>query len=177
WDEIRRAGFVRLRVDGVSYNIEEPPAIDHRRKHLVEVVVDRVIVRGNQRTRIADAVEAALDLGRGVMHVAHVEDERPEPQWQVENFSQHSACQQCGRSYERLKPHHFSFNNALGWCPTCEGLGVQKGASAALLLRGTNLSLREGAIAAWPDLTPEQPFTRFAEALAGHGGLNLGTPL
>ena len=76
WDEVRRSGFVRMRVDGKSYNVEEPPAIDHRRKHLVEVVVDRVVVRANQRTRIADAVEAALDLGRGVMHVAHVDDEQ-----------------------------------------------------------------------------------------------------
>ena len=63
WDEVRRSGFVRLRVDGHSYNVEEPPVIDHRRKHLVEVVVDRVVVRPNQRARIADAVEAGLDLG------------------------------------------------------------------------------------------------------------------
>ena len=77
WDEVRRNGFVRIRVDGKSYNVEEPPAIDHRRKHLVEVVVDRVIVRSNQRTRIADAVEAALDLGRGVMHLAYVDEKKP----------------------------------------------------------------------------------------------------
>src|SRR5207244_354436 len=96
WEEIRRTGFVRLRVDGKSYNVEEPPAIDHRRKHLVEVVVDRVIVRSNQRSRLADGVEAALDLGQGVLHVAHVDDSRDEPSWKVERYSQHFACDRCG---------------------------------------------------------------------------------
>ncbi len=107
WDEIRRAGFVRMRVDGQSYNVDEPPAIDHRRKHRIEVVVDRIVVRPQQRTRVADAVEAALDLGRGVLHVVKVDDQKPEPEWPVERFSQHYACDQCGRSFEPLNPHHF----------------------------------------------------------------------
>ena len=76
WDEIRRTGFVRMRVDGKSFNVDEPPDIDHRRKHQIEVVIDRADRPANQRGRLADAVEAALDLGRGVMHVAHVDDER-----------------------------------------------------------------------------------------------------
>ncbi|HWG47268.1 MAG TPA: excinuclease ABC subunit UvrA [Gemmataceae bacterium] len=176
FDEIRRSGFVRMRVDGKSYNIEEPPAIDHRRKHVVEVVVDRVVVRGNQRTRIADAVEGGLDLGRGVLHVAHVEDGKPEPKWRVERFSQHFACDRCGRSFEPLNPHHFSFNSPLGWCPTCEGLGVQQGASPVLLIRDPRRSLRDGALAAWPDLNANPSFLRFAEALAQHEGFSLDTP-
>jgi excinuclease ABC subunit A len=173
WDEIRRSGFVRMRVDGQSYNVDEPPAIDHRRKHQVEIVVDRVIVRGGQRSRIADAVEAGLDLGRGVLHVAFVDDAKPEPQWKTERFSQHYACDTCGRSFEPLNPHHFSFNSPLGWCPTCEGLGVQKGSSPALLIRDPRRTLRDGAIAAWPDLTADNPFTRFAEALAAAVGFSL----
>jgi excinuclease ABC subunit A len=176
FDEVRRNGFVRMRVDGTSFNVEEPPAIDHRRKHSVEVIVDRIIVRGGQRSRIADAVEAALELGRGVMHVVRVDDSKPEPQWPVERFSQHLACDRCGRSFEPLNPHHFSFNSPLGWCPACEGLGVQKGANPALLIRDPHRSLRDGAVAAWPDLTPENPFTRFAEALARHIGFSLDTP-
>src|SRR5262249_20324559 len=163
------------RVDGKSCNVEEPPAIDHRRKHQVEVVVDRIVVRHSHRGRLADAVEAALDLGRGVLHVAHVEDERPEPQWQVERYSQHFACDRCGGSFEPLNPHHFSFNSPLGWCPTCEGLGVQKGASAAHLIRDPRRSLRDGAVAAWPPLTPDNPFLAFAEALARHAGFSLDT--
>src|SRR5262249_36816398 len=73
-------------------------------------------------------------------------------------------------------PHHFSFNSPLGWCPACEGLGVQKGANPALLIRDSHRSLRTGALTAWPDLTPENPFTQFAEALAGHAGFSLDTP-
>src|SRR5207237_1635723 len=143
---IRRAGYVRMRVDGKSFNVEEPPNIDHRRQHSIEVIVDRVIVKKggegqrSPRTRIADGVEASLSLGRGVLHVAHVDDSKPEPAWRVEKFSQHFACQQCGRSFERLNPHNFSFNSPLGWCKTCEGLGVQKGANARLLIRDAKLS-------------------------------------
>src|SRR5262249_12000304 len=93
WEEIRRSGFVRMSVDRRSYNEEAPPSTDHRRKHQVEVIVDRIVVRaGQSRTRIADGVEAALDLGRGVLHVAHVDDTREEPAWKVEHFSQHFAC-------------------------------------------------------------------------------------
>ena len=99
------------------YNVNELPDIDHRRKHAIEVVVDRFIVRHSQRGRLADAVETALDLGRGVMHVAHVDDQREEPAWKVDRFSQHYACDRCGRSFEPLNPHHFSFNSPLGWCP------------------------------------------------------------
>src|SRR5262249_23349500 len=172
WEEIRKAGFVRLRVDRKSYNIEEPPEIDHRRKHAVEVIVDRVIVRPNQRTRIADAVESGLDLGKGYLHVALVDDTRPEPSWKVEKFSQHYACDRWGKGYEPLNPHHFSFNSPLGWCKACEGLGVQKGANPALLIRDPERSLREGALAAWPDLNDNADFLRIAEALAAHVGFS-----
>jgi excinuclease ABC subunit A len=176
FDEIRRSGFVRMRVDNQSYGIDAPPQIDHRRKHLIEVVVDRLIVRKNQRARFADAVEAALDLGKGVMHVAHVDDTVEEPKWKVDRYSQHYACDSCGRSFEPLNPHHFSFNSPLGWCPSCEGLGSQKGANPAVLIRDPSLSPRQGALVAWPELTPEQPFTQFAEALARHGGFSLDAP-
>jgi excinuclease ABC subunit A len=177
WDEIRRTGYVRMRVDGRSYPVESPPTIDHRRKHNIEVVVDRIAVRAGQaRTRLADAIEAALDLGQGVMHVAHVEEGRDEAEWTVDRYNQHMACDQCGRSFEPLNPHHFSFNSPLGWCPTCEGLGFQRGASTALLIRDPRRSLRDGAIAAWPPLEASNPFTAFAEALAVHGGFSLDEP-
>jgi excinuclease ABC subunit A len=176
FEEIRRSGFVRMRVDGKSFSIDSPPTIDHRRKHLIEVVVDRLIVRKNQRSRFADAVETALDLGRGVMHIAHVDDAREETKWKVDRYSQHFACDQCGRSFEPLNPHHFSFNSPLGWCPSCEGIGSQKGANPAVLVRDGGLTLRQGALTAWPELTPAQPFTRFAEALARHSGFALDLP-
>ncbi|HEY1377952.1 MAG TPA: excinuclease ABC subunit UvrA, partial [Gemmataceae bacterium] len=176
WDEVRRAGYVRIRVDGKSYSLDEPPSIDHRRKHAVEVIVDRIVVRANQRTRVADAVEQALDLGRGVMLVAHVDPDKDESKWRTDRYSQHLTCEGCGRSFEMLNPHNFSFNSPLGWCPACEGLGVQQGANPALLIRDPQLTLREGAIAAWPELAAEQPWTKFAEAIGRHAGFDLDTP-
>jgi len=175
-DDARKAGYVRVRINGVSYALDEAPEIDHRRKHQVEVVVDRVIVRANQRGRIAESVEKALDLGKGVLHVAQVDDNRKEPDWPVTRYSQHFACESCGRGFEPLQPHHFSFNAPLGWCPACEGLGVQQGASEALVLRDPRLSLRAGALAAWPDFRDNPDFARFALSLAQHFGFSLDTP-
>ena len=123
WNELKRTGFVRMRVDGVSCEIESPPKIDRRRRHLVEVIVDRAVIRHNQRSRIADSVEAGLDLGRGVLHVAHVDPEVDERKWKVDRYSQHFACDRCDRSFEELTPNHFSFNSPIGWCEYCEGLG------------------------------------------------------
>ncbi len=135
------------------------------------------MIRPNTRTRIAEAVEAALDLGRGIMHLAFVDADKDETKWKVDRFSQHLACDNCGRSYEELNPHHFSFNSPLGWCPACEGLGVQRGANAALLIRDSKLTLRQGALAAWPALDESNPFLHFAEALADHVGFSLDMPL
>ena len=176
WEEIRRAGYVRMRVDGTSYNLDEPPAIDHRRKHRVEVVVDRNVVKPGTRTRVAEAVEQALELGRGVMNIAYVDAVKPEPQWKVDRYSQHLACERCNLSFEPLNPHHYSFNSPLGWCPTCEGLGVQRGANPALLIRDAALSVRDGAIAGWPDLDAGSAWLPFAEAIARHAGFDLDTP-
>ncbi len=131
WNEIRAMGYVRVRIDGQTHSIDQPPAIDRRRKHLVEVVIDRIIVRPDARRRIADTVETALSLGKGVMHVAYPQDQVPEAKWRTEIHSQHFACDKCGRSFERLTPHSFSFNSSLGWCPACEGLGTQTGANPA----------------------------------------------
>ena len=152
FEEIRRAGYTRMRVNGASYTIDEPPTIDHRRKHNVEVVVDRNVVKPGTRTRIAEAVEQSLDLGRGVMHIAYVEADVDETKWKVEKYSQHLACEHCALSFDALNPHNYSFNSPLGWCPTCEGLGFQRGANANLLMGDTRLSLRDGAVTAWPAL-------------------------
>ncbi|MBM3982966.1 MAG: excinuclease ABC subunit UvrA [Planctomycetes bacterium] len=176
FDEIRRAGYTRMRVDRKSFTIDAPPEIDHRRKHNVEVVVDRNVVKPGTRTRVAEAVEQALDLGRGVMHIGYVEADVDEAKWKVEKFSQHLACEHCNLSFEALNPHHYSFNSPLGWCPTCEGLGFQRGANANLLMGDTRLSLRQGAITAWPALAPGSPWLPFAEALAKHAGFSLDTP-
>ncbi|MEX0979404.1 MAG: excinuclease ABC subunit A, partial [Pirellulales bacterium] len=150
WIEIRALGYVRMRVDGQTHSVDQPPQIDRRRRHLVEVLIDRVNVRPDARSRIAETVENALSLGKGVMHVAYVDANVPEPKWRTEIHSQHFACDRCGRSFERLTPHSFSFNSSLGWCPACEGLGTQTGANPAALLRDPKLTLAQGAVGLWP---------------------------
>lgn len=153
WKSLREKGFVRVRVDGRTFPIEQAPQFDRRSRHQVDAVVDRAIVRKNQRSRLAESVEACLDMGKGVVRVALVDDGRDETEWTVETHSQHLACMRCGRSFESLSPHHFSFNSSLGWCSSCEGLGTQTGANPAALIRNDRLTLRQGAILLWPDLS------------------------
>jgi excinuclease ABC subunit A len=173
WDDLRASGFARVRVDGQSISLDNPPKLSHRRKHKVEVVVDRAVVRRSTRSRLADSIESALDLGKGVVHVARVGDESREPSWVVERFSQHRVCDRCSRSFDELAPHHFSFNSPLGWCPVCQGLGVQQGANPAVLVPDGRLSLREGAVAVWPSFAAVPLFARMIESLAQAEGIDL----
>ena len=153
WDEMRAGGYARVRIDGRTHSLDALPEIDRRRKHRVEVVIDRVTVRAEARSRIAGSVETALAMGKGVMHVAVPHEGMPEQDWPVEIHSQHFACDGCGRSFEPLSPHNFSFNSALGWCPACEGLGVQTGTNPAALVRDPKLTLAAGAMLLWPEPT------------------------
>ena len=175
WDEIRAAGYARLRIDGVTYPLDQPPEIDRRRKHEVEIVVDRIVVRPEVRGRIADSVENALALGKGVIRVAEVLDGVPEVRWPVRTHSQHLACDRCGRSFEPLTPHSFSFNSQLGWCPSCQGLGVQVGANSAALLRDPKQTLAGGAMALWPNLE-HRLSQRMLESLGAGTGVPLDRP-
>ncbi len=175
WESLRAKGYNRVRVNGASHNLDAVPEIDRRRKHKVEVVLDRVIVKEEARSRIAGSVEQALALGKGVMHVAYAQDDVPENKWKVVPHSQHLACKECNRSFEPLTPHSFSFNSPLGWCPSCEGLGVQTGANPAALLSDPKLTLAQGALALWPDLT--RPYSQaMLEALAAGTGVPLDVP-
>ncbi len=175
WAEIRALGYVRMRVDGQTHSVDQPPQIDRRRKHLVEVVIDRTSVREDLRSRIVDTVENALSLGKGVMHVAYADPEVPEAKWRTEIHSQHFACDRCGRSFERLTPHSFSFNSSLGWCPACEGLGTQTGANPAALLRDPKLTLAQGAVGLWPTASTTV-FNWMLQALAAHSLVPLDVP-
>jgi excinuclease ABC subunit A len=176
WDDLRASGFARVRVDGQSISLDSPPKMSHRRKHKVEVVVDRAVVRRATRSRLADSIESALDLGKGVVHIARVGDEGREPSWAVDRFSQHRVCDRCSRSFDELAPHHFSFNSPLGWCPVCQGLGVQQGANPAVLVPDGRLSLREGAVAVWPSFKEVPLFARMIEALSEAEGIDLDAP-
>jgi excinuclease ABC subunit A len=97
WDRLGTQGFLRVRINGKTYAIEEVPAIDHKRQHTVEVIVDRVQVNAEGRGRLADSIETALDLGKGVIHVIHVERDTPEEEWQSDRHSLHYSCPKCSR--------------------------------------------------------------------------------
>ena len=176
WDDLRGSGFSRVRVDGKSVSLDDPPKLSHRRKHRIEVVVDRAVVRRATRSRIADSVESALDLGKGVVLVARVGDDADEATWHVDRYSQHRSCDGCGRSFEELSPHHFSFNSPLGWCQVCEGLGTQQGANPAVLIPDGKKSLRNGAVVVWPDFKTNPMFARMIAALGKTMGIDLDTP-
>ncbi|MFW6169273.1 MAG: excinuclease ABC subunit UvrA [Planctomycetota bacterium] len=150
WKDVQANGYQRVRVDGVIYSVGEAPSIDRRRKYCVEIVVDRVVVKKGARSRIAESVENALALGEGTLMVAWGRRDVPESQWETVRHSQHLACDRCGRSFESLAPHAFSFNSPLGWCRNCEGLGTETGANPDALLKDSKLTLAQGAVALWP---------------------------
>ncbi len=175
WDDLRGRGFQRIRIDGKTFPIDAAPTIDRRRRHTVEVVVDRIAIRRKTRSRIADSVESALALGRGVIRVAYAENDVPETRWRTRTHSQHFACDRCGRSFDQLTPHSFSFNSHLGWCNSCEGLGTQTGANPAALLHDPKRTLAQGAVALWPDVK-EPLFQAMLAALASHADLSVDVP-
>jgi excinuclease ABC subunit A len=175
WEEIRSLGYMRVRIDGQTFGIDEVPAITRRSRHDVEIVVDRIEVKSKSRSRIADSIESGLSLGKGLINIAVVESDRDEQDWPVVRHSQHLACDCCGRSFDRLSPHNFSFNSQLGWCEDCEGIGTQMGASPALMLRDNELSLAEGAVRLWPDVSNETSL-RMLEALGTSAGVTTDIP-
>ena len=180
WQRIASQGFLRVRIDGQTHLIEEVPEIDQKRRHEIEVIVDRIKVESRSRGRIADSMEAALDLGKGVVHLLHSDADLPEEQWRVDRMSLHYSCPTCPadsqRIFEELTPQHFSFNSPLGWCPACEGLGVERGTNLAALIPNPNLTLREGAVTAWPHSEQNALFAEILTSLNRDLGLPLDTP-
>ncbi len=172
FQRLRSNGYGRVRVDGDLHELSETIAIDKKRDHQVEVVVDRVIIRSAQTSRITDSIEQALALGNGVMRLQLVDDKK-----QSEfRFSQHHACDKCGTSYDELTPHHFSFNSRMGWCETCEGLGTQQGASPAAIVVHPTRSIADGAITGWGELDRHGMLYAMMSALADHIGFDLHCP-
>jgi excinuclease ABC subunit A len=141
----------------------------------VEVVVDRVTVRGDARSRVAEGVEHALVLGKGVLHVVYPTTAMPEPRWRKRIHSRHLACDACGRSFQPLTAHGFSFNSPLGWCPACTGLGTQTGANPAALIRDPKRTLAEGAVFLWPG-AGRKMFRAMLDALARDADLPTDVP-
>jgi excinuclease ABC subunit A len=144
-DGLRGRGFVRARIDGELVELDDPPPLDARRKHTIEVVVDRLRVRADASQRLAESFETALRLADGVALVAFLDEpERPHL-----TFSDRFACTVCGYSLPELEPRLFSFNNPSGACPRCDGLGVQEFFDTAKIAAHPHLSLAGGAVRGW----------------------------
>ncbi|MGC9363085.1 MAG: excinuclease ABC subunit UvrA [Fidelibacterota bacterium] len=137
--EVRREGFVRVRIDGKIFDIDQPIRLDKNKQHHIEVVVDRLIVNSSIQERLTESVELALNLGSGLI-IVWVNGEAEHI------FSEHFACPDCGISYEELSPRMFSFNSPYGACPDCDGLGYQMEIDPDLLVPDDRKSLSEGAI-------------------------------
>jgi len=147
-EKARRDGFVRVRINGETYDLSDPPKLNRYENHDVAVVVDRLVLRAKDRDRIADSVETALRTGGGILEVLEHGDE-PEPRLHV--FSEHYACSNCGTSLPELEPRQFSFNSPYGACEECGGLGTRKEVNPDLLTADPSVSILEGVILPWGD--------------------------
>lgn len=176
WEKLRTQGFLRVRIDGNTYRLEDVPDIDRRRRHEVEVVIDRITVAAKSRSRIADSVESALAFGEGLMYACYCDDQIPENEWDFETFSLYYFCEQCGQSFEELTPHNYSFNSPLGWCEYCEGLGTELGTNLAELIPDPNRSLKDAAVSAWPDPRSNPQFKKMLAAIAKQFRIPLDVP-
>ncbi|WP_277052175.1 excinuclease ABC subunit UvrA [Zestomonas thermotolerans] len=169
FDELRAQGFVRARVDGKLYELDELPKLDKQKKHSIDVVIDRFKVRPDLQQRLAESFETALALADGIALVAPMEGEEGEELI----FSARFACPLCGHSISELEPKLFSFNNPAGACPTCDGLGVKQFFDAKRLVNG-ELTLAEGAIRGWDRRNVY--YFQMLGSLADHYGFSLEVP-
>ncbi len=144
--EAERAGFVRVRIDGETYVMEELPKIDETTGHDIEAVVDRIVVKPDIRRRVTDSVELAMQRANGSICILR---QRPGEEEVLENYSERFECPDCGISFDKLEPSSFSFNSHKGACPACEGLGMEAFFDPALVVPDKSLSLADGAVAPW----------------------------
>ena len=144
FEQMRAAGFIRVRVDGILVDLDDVPELDKKRKHRIDVVVDRFKVRDDLGLRLAESFETALELTDGLACVASMDGSSEE-----QLFSARYACPQCGHAIDELEPRLFSFNNPAGACPSCDGLGVTQYFDANRVVLHPEASLAGGAIRGW----------------------------
>jgi len=171
-ESARKSGYVRVRVDGIIYELSEGIKLEKNKKHNIEIVVDRLSVKEGMEKRLTESVESALALADGLVMIDIIDGD-------MLNFSQSFACPDCGISVEEVEPRSFSFNNPFGACPECYGLGYKMEFDIDLIIPDKNLSIDEGAISAmgWQSSTDEGSFTRaILTALAEEYHFSLSTP-
>ena len=171
-EDAKRSGYVRARVDGIIYDLAEEIRLEKNKKHNIEIIVDRLVIKPEITRRLTDSAETALALSGGILYVDAGGDE-------LLTFSQNYACEDCGISIEELTPRLFSFNNPHGACPTCTGLGVQLLVDPELIMPNPNLSVMEGGIVAsgWNNIKGDSISKMYFEALSKRYHFKLTEPL
>jgi len=184
--ELQKKGFQRVKVDGRFYEIADVPALDKKYKHDIDVVVDRIVVRGDLATRLADSIETALKLADGLAVAEFADRPLPASETSAESayksrnetherilFSEKFACPVSGFTIPEIEPRLFSFNNPFGACPTCDGLGSQRAVDARLVVPDEDRTLRDGAVSPWAKSTSPY-YSQTLEALGKAYGFKLG---
>ncbi|MGA7538420.1 MAG: excinuclease ABC subunit UvrA [Steroidobacteraceae bacterium] len=169
-DTLRDQGFVRVRIDGHIHDMEGLPELDPKRKHTVEAVVDRLRLKSDAQQRLAESLETALRLAGGLARLAFLD----EPQREELVFSSRHACPICGYSVPPLEPKLFSFNNPVGACPTCDGLGTQQFFDPQRVIVHPDLSLASGAVRGWDRRNSH--YSQLIQSLARHYHFDIETP-
>mgnify|MGYP001829247773 CR=1 FL=1 len=167
--DLQAQGFVRARINGEIYDLDQPPDLDLRKKHNIDAIVDRFKVKEDLRLRLAESFETALRLADGVARIAWMDEDKEEI-----TFSDRFACNICGYSLTELEPRLFSFNNPTGACPTCDGLGVKQFFDPERVVVNPGLSLAGGAIRGWDRKTTY--YYQMIQSLASHYGFDIETP-
>ena len=172
-EDAKKSGYVRARIDGILYELSEEIRLEKNKKHNIEIVVDRLVIKPDITRRLTDSAETALALAGGLMLVDLVGEDR-----QI-SFSQNYACESCGISIEELAPRLFSFNNPYGACPTCTGLGVQLLVDPQFIIPNPNLSIMDGGICAsgWGNVKGDSISRMYFEALARRYHFKLTEPI
>lgn len=169
FSQLRSQGFVRARIDGIVTDLDETPALDKKKKHTIEVVVDRLKTREDLKTRLADSFETATSLSDGIASISFMDEDQDDLV-----FSSRFACPQCGHSIAELEPRLFSFNNPAGACNACDGLGLNQFFDVNNVVLDDELSLAEGAIQGWDRRNIY--YFQMLDSLAEHFGFELETP-
>ena len=169
WQELTTQGFARARVDGKTIQLTEPPKLKKQEKHTIEVVIDRLTVKSESKSRINDSIETALKLANGIVILDLIDGDEL-------IFSEHLACHDCGLSFEEFEPRSFSFNSPFGACPECTGIGSKLEVDEELVIPNDAISINDGAIAPWSSGTSSEYFNRLLEALSEDIKFSLDTP-
>ena len=170
FNELRSNGFIRARINGIVTDLDTPPTLDKKKKHTIEVVVDRFKVRPDLQLRLAESFETALELTDGLATISYMDDDIQDDIV----FSSRFACPECGYSLNELEPRLFSFNNPAGACPTCDGLGAKQFFDQNRIVQHPELTLAEGAIRGWDRRSVY--YFHLLKSLSVHYGFSIDTP-